>query len=49
MLWEIEIRPKGAGRRAARVAEEYDLLTHGKDGAGRGERRRPAAGCWKAR
>ena len=32
MLWEIEIRPKGADGERVRVAEEYDLLTHGKDG-----------------
>jgi len=33
MLWEIEIRPKGADPERARVCEEYDLLTHGQGGA----------------
>src|SRR5262245_34139248 len=33
MLWEIEIRPRGADPERARVAEEYDLLTHSRDGA----------------
>ncbi len=33
MLWEIEIRPKGADGERVRVAEEYDLLTHGKAGS----------------
>src|SRR4051794_31104793 len=32
MLWEIEIRPRGADPERSRVAEEYDLLTHGSDG-----------------
>src|SRR2546423_665317 len=32
MLWEIEIRPKGPDGERVRVAEELDLLTHGKDG-----------------
>jgi phosphoribosylformylglycinamidine synthase len=34
MLWEIEIRPRGDDPERARVAEEYDLLTHGQSGAG---------------
>src|SRR5262249_50488282 len=33
MLWEIEIRPKGPDGEKARVAEEFDLLTHGKGGS----------------
>src|SRR5579859_610966 len=33
MLWEIEIRPKGHDAERGRVAEEYDLLTHTRDGA----------------
>ena len=33
MLWEIEIRPKGADGERVRVAEEYDLLIHGKAGS----------------
>jgi phosphoribosylformylglycinamidine synthase len=33
MLWEIEIRPRGADRERDRVSEEYSLLTHGKNGA----------------
>ena len=33
MLWEVEIFPKGPDAEKARVAEEYDLLTHGH-GAG---------------
>ena len=33
MLWEIEICPKGADGERVRVAEEYDLLTHGKVGS----------------
>ena len=33
MLWEIEIRPKGPDGERVRVAEEFDLLTHGKAGA----------------
>jgi phosphoribosylformylglycinamidine synthase len=33
MLWEIEIRPAGPDPELARVREEYDLLTHGRDGA----------------
>jgi phosphoribosylformylglycinamidine synthase len=33
MLWEIEIRPRGADLERARVAEEFDLLTHTTDGA----------------
>src|SRR4051812_36696557 len=32
MLWEIEIRPRGTDPERARVAEEYDLLTHSRDG-----------------
>src|SRR4051812_20591082 len=32
MLWEIEIRPHGADPERSRVAEEYDLLTHSRDG-----------------
>jgi phosphoribosylformylglycinamidine synthase II len=32
MLWEIEIRPRGADTERSRVAEEYDLLTHSRDG-----------------
>src|SRR5262249_28620568 len=33
MLWEIEIRPRGTDDpERARVAEEYDLLTHSRDG-----------------
>jgi phosphoribosylformylglycinamidine synthase subunit PurSL len=34
MLWEIEIQPKGHDPERARVAEEYDLLTHSRAGAG---------------
>jgi phosphoribosylformylglycinamidine synthase len=34
MLWEIEIRPGGRDAERDRVCEEYDLLTHGRDGAG---------------
>ena len=34
MLWEIEIQPKGHDPERARVAEEYDLLTHSRGGAG---------------
>ncbi len=30
MLWEIEIQPKGHDPERDRVAEEYDLLTHGR-------------------
>lgn len=33
MLWEIEIRPEGPDPELARAREEYDLLTHGQDGA----------------
>jgi phosphoribosylformylglycinamidine synthase len=33
MLWEIEIEPKGGDAERARVVEEYDLLTHGREGA----------------
>ena len=33
MLWEIEIRPKDHDGERARVCEEYDLLTHSRDGA----------------
>jgi phosphoribosylformylglycinamidine synthase len=33
MLWEIEIRPRGHDTERARVAEEYDLLTHSRSGA----------------
>ena len=32
MLWEIEIRPKGDDAERRRVAEEFDLLTHRRDG-----------------
>jgi phosphoribosylformylglycinamidine synthase len=32
MLWEIEIRPLGQDAERDRVAEEYDLLTHTRDG-----------------
>jgi phosphoribosylformylglycinamidine synthase len=32
MLWEVEIRPKDRDADRARVGEEYDLLTHGRDG-----------------
>jgi phosphoribosylformylglycinamidine synthase len=32
MLWEIEIAPKGRDAERERVAEEYDLLTHSRDG-----------------
>ncbi len=32
MLWEIEIEPKGPDPERDRVAEEYDLLTHGRRG-----------------
>src|SRR4051812_3827734 len=32
MLWEIEIRPRGDDPERARVAQEFDLLTHGHDG-----------------
>jgi phosphoribosylformylglycinamidine synthase len=32
MLWEIEIQPKGHDPERDRVAEEYDLLTHGREG-----------------
>jgi phosphoribosylformylglycinamidine synthase len=34
MLWEVEIQPKGHDADRDRVCEEYDLLTHGRDGAG---------------
>src|SRR5260370_34618302 len=33
MLWEVEIRPKGADRERERITAENDLLTHGA-GAG---------------
>src|SRR4051812_36807312 len=33
MLWEIEIAPKGGDAERARVAEEYDLLTHAREGS----------------
>src|SRR4051794_21715333 len=33
MLWEIEIRPRGHDSERARVAEEYDLLTHSHSGS----------------
>jgi phosphoribosylformylglycinamidine synthase len=33
MLWEIEIRPRGADAERARVVEELGLLTHGRAGA----------------
>src|SRR5207244_2360388 len=33
MLWELEIRPKGPDGERVRVAEEFDLLTHGTAGA----------------
>jgi phosphoribosylformylglycinamidine synthase II len=32
MLWEIEIRPKGADVERQRVAEDYDLLAHSQRG-----------------
>ncbi|MFO0880385.1 MAG: phosphoribosylformylglycinamidine synthase subunit PurL [Gemmataceae bacterium] len=32
MLWEFEIRPREHDGERARVAEEYDLLTHSHDG-----------------
>ncbi len=32
MLWEIEILPRGDDPERARVAQEYDLLTHTGDG-----------------
>ena len=32
MLWEIEIRPKGDDAERRRVAEEFDLLAHGRIG-----------------
>jgi len=32
MLWEVEITPKGTDVERQRVAAEYDLLTHGRDG-----------------
>jgi phosphoribosylformylglycinamidine synthase len=32
MLWEIEIRPEAVDAERDRVAEEYDLLTHTRDG-----------------
>src|SRR5437016_4129622 len=34
MLWEIEIRPLGEDAERRRVAEEFDLLTHSRRGAG---------------
>jgi phosphoribosylformylglycinamidine synthase len=34
MLWEVEIRPKGPDAERDRVGDEYDLLTHGRDGRG---------------
>jgi phosphoribosylformylglycinamidine (FGAM) synthase-like enzyme len=33
MLWEIEIQPKGHDVERTRVCEEYDLLTHSRQGA----------------
>jgi phosphoribosylformylglycinamidine synthase len=33
MLWEILIQPRGHDTERARVCEEYDLLTHSRDGA----------------
>ena len=33
MLWEVEIRPRGHDPERERVGEEYDLLTHSRDGA----------------
>jgi phosphoribosylformylglycinamidine synthase len=33
MLWEMEIRPRSPDRERDRIGEEYDLLTHAKDGA----------------
>jgi hypothetical protein len=33
MLWEIEICPSGNDAERNRVAEEYDLLTHSRDGS----------------
>ena len=32
MLWEIEIRPRGHDAERGRVVEEFDLLTHTRDG-----------------
>jgi phosphoribosylformylglycinamidine synthase len=32
MLWEIEVRPRGEDGGRARLGEEYDLLTHGRQG-----------------
>jgi phosphoribosylformylglycinamidine synthase len=34
MLWEIEIRPRGPDRERDRVGQEYNLLTHAKNGGG---------------
>lgn len=33
MHWEVEIRPRGADSEKARVATEYDLVTHSWRGA----------------
>jgi phosphoribosylformylglycinamidine synthase len=33
MLWEIEIDPKGSDAERDRVAEEFNLLTHSRDGS----------------
>jgi phosphoribosylformylglycinamidine synthase len=32
MLWEIEIQPQGSDLERERVCEEYDLLTHSRQG-----------------
>ena len=32
MLWEVEIQPRGIDAERARVCEEYDLLTHSRQG-----------------
>ncbi|MBI1916865.1 MAG: phosphoribosylformylglycinamidine synthase, partial [Planctomycetes bacterium] len=32
MLWEIEIRPRGDDAERRRVCDEFNLLTHGRDG-----------------
>src|SRR5207248_8817791 len=32
MLWEIEIRPLGDDAECRRVCDEFNLLTHGRDG-----------------
>src|SRR5438552_400977 len=33
MLWEIEIQARGEDSERRRVANEYDLLTHSRDGS----------------